>query len=636
MKIYSVLFVFLWLMVPTSWAQKAASEQMAITAMDKLFKDSRFTNVEKGPTWTYDMGVVLEGIAQVWSNTADAAYFNYIKDWMDRYVDDQGNIRNYKMTEYNIDHVKNGRSLLFLYKVTGDQKYLKASTKLYEQLQSHPRTKEGGFWHKKIYPNQMWLDGLYMAQPFYTEYASLMHIPAIYDDVVKQFSLMESHARDPKTGLLYHGYDESRKERWADAATGLSTNFWGRGMGWYAMALVDVLDNFPHDHPRRAELIQILNRTLTAAAKFQDAKTGVWYDVLDQGAREGNYLEASASSMFVYALAKAVRKGYVDRSFQKNADRGYAGLVKEFVSSAGADRIDLNRIVEVSGLGGTKKYRDGSFAYYISEPIKTNDPKGVGAFMLAASEMEFLKGKKKRKPVAVTLDNFYNNEYKKDPTGKPAPYHYLWDGQDNNGFSLLGRIFEQYGGNLQTLRTKPTAEKLAASDIYLIVDPDTEKETAKPNFMDQQTAKEIAKWVHKGGVLVLLLNDAGNCEITQFNSLPQQFGITFQTDLRNAVKGNQYATGAINIPPGTNIFHKTKKIYIKEISTMLVKEPAKVLVADSGDNIIVTAKYGKGTVFAIGDPWLYNEYVDGRKLPSEYQNFEAANELVSWLVEQTK
>lgn len=632
----NILIMFcLLVLTHVAYAQKALSEQMALTAMDKLFKDARFTNPEKGPTWTYDMGVVLEGVAEVWKNTGNGDYFRYIQQWMDQYVSEDGSIRNYRATEYNIDHVKNGRSLLLLYKVTGKEKYLKASHKLYEQLQSHPRTNEGGFWHKKIYPYQMWLDGLYMAQPFYTEYAALMNIPDVFDDVANQFTYMENHARDEKTGLLYHGWDESRKERWSDPNTGRSKHFWGRGMGWFCMALVDVLDYFPEDHPRRNELIQMLNRTLTAVAKFQDSKTNVWYDVVDLGTREGNYVEASASSMFVYAMAKAVRKGYVAKTFQKNVDRGFAGLKKEFITQAGPDRVDLNKVVEVSGLGG-KKYRDGSFEYYMSEPVRTNDPKGVGAFMLAASEVEFSKNPKSRKKVVVTLDNFYNNEYKKTASGRLEPYHYLWDGQDNNGFSLLGRVFEQYGGQLNTLREKPDRSSLKGSGIYIIVDPDTEKETESPNYMDEATAKDIADWVKRGGVLVLLLNDVGNCEITKFNVLPQLFGIAFNEDSKNRVKGNEYETGAVDIPSGTGIFFDTKKIYIKEISTIKVTPPGKALVEKDGSTVIATAKYGKGTVFAIGDPWLYNEYTDGRKLPEEYQNFEAANELVNWLINRAK
>jgi unsaturated rhamnogalacturonyl hydrolase len=482
----------------------------------------------------------------------------------------------------------------------------------------------------------MWLDGLYMAQPFRAEYAALMDMPELFDDIVNQFVYMENHARDPKTGLLYHGWDESRQERWADPETGLSKHFWARGMGWYVMALVDVLDYFPQEHPRRKELLDILNRTLEAVVKYQDPKSGVWYDIVDLHSRKGNYLEASASSMFVYGLAKSIRKGYISSSYNKALKKSHKGLIKTFVTAAGTDRVDLNHVVAVSGLGGTKNYRDGSFEYYMSEPVVTNDPKGVGPFMLAITEVEFDQRSKKNKQVQVTLDNYYNSEFKKSPTGKLKPYHYLWDGMDNNGFSLLGRIFEQHGGKLHTLSSAPTQQNLSSTDIYIIVDPDTEKEAEKPNFMSTEDADEIAAWVRQGGVLVVLLNDVGNCEISKFNTLPKHFGITFNEDSRNRVKGREFATGGINIPSGTKIFKKTKRIYIKEISTLNTNKPAQALVKDGNDTIMATAKYGKGTVFAIGDPWLYNEYVDGRKLPAEFQNFDAAHELVDWLIKQTK
>ncbi|MDM1293900.1 glycoside hydrolase family 88 protein [Sphingobacterium sp. N143] len=613
--------------------RKPLSEQMALTVLDKMYPDSLFNRTEKFPKWSYDMGVIFEGLTDVWRNTGNSDYFKYMQSRMDAYLSIPDSIKNYNVTDFNIDNIKNGTTLLTLYKVTGKEKYLKACHQLYEQLKKHPRTNEGGFWHKKIYPYQMWLDGLYMGQPFYAEYASLMNIPAAFDDIANQFVYMEKNARDTKTGLLYHGWDESRKERWSDPKTGLSPHFWARGIGWYAMALVDVLDYFPLDHPRRQELLDILNRTLTAVVNYQDAKSGVWYDIVDLGTRKGNYLESSASSMFVFALAKSLRKGYIPATFQKNLDRGYKGLVKEFISVAGEDRVNLNKTVQVSGLGG-KKYRDGSFDYYMSEPVITNDPKGVGAFILAASEAEFVQAQKGKKRHTVTLDNYYNNEYKKTPSGDLKPYHYLWDGDDNNGFSLLGRIFEKNGGNLTTLKTAPTVQNLAQSSVYIIVDPDTEKETNQPNFMNETDAKQIAKWVQSGGVLVLLLNDHGNCEISKFNTLSQQFGITFNNDSRNRVKGNEFQTGAILIPRGNAVFPNTSKIYVKEISTLQVKSPAQALIKDQNDTIMATAKYGRGTIFAIGDPWLYNEYTDGRKLPKEYQNFSAANDLVHWLLKQ--
>jgi unsaturated rhamnogalacturonyl hydrolase len=270
----------------------------------------------------------------------------------------------------------------------------------------------------------------------------------------------------------------------------------------------------------------------------------------------------------------------------------------------------------------------------MSEPVITNDPKGVGAFILAASEVEFGKEQKGKKRRTITLDNYFNNEYKKTASGQLKPYHYLWNGDDNNGFSLLGRVFEKNGGQLNTLKTAPTVQNLSKSNVYIIVDPDTEKETEHPHFMNETDAQQIAQWVKQGGVLVLFLNDSGNCEISKFNTLAQKFGITFNEDSRNRVKGNDFQTGAIAIPKDNAVFPNTTQIYIKEISTLQVNAPAQALIQDNGDTIIATAKYGKGTVFAIGDPWLYNEYTDGRKLPKEYENFTAANDLVHWLFKQ--
>ncbi|WP_312136965.1 glycoside hydrolase family 88 protein [Sphingobacterium sp.] len=619
----------------SSSATLPLSEQMARSAMAKLFQEKSFTVSVKGPKWTYDVGVLLEGMTEVWRNTADVQYFTYVQEWMDRFVQEDGSIRNYRMDEYNIDHVKNGRSLLMLYEVTGKKKYLQASHALFNQLKTHPRTKEGGFWHKHIYPYQMWLDGLYMAQPFYVQYAGIMGMPEIYEDAVNQFSYMEKHARDSRTGLLYHGWDESRKERWANPQTGTSAHFWGRGMGWFAMALVDVLDHFPLEHPRRKELVAILQRTMEAVCKVQDPKTGVWYDIVDLPNRPGNYLEASASSMFVYAVAKSIRKGYLSNSYQKNLECAYQGLLNEFVRPSGIDRVDLIKVVAVSGLGG-KKYRDGSFDYYMSEPVVANDPKGVGAFLLASAEMEAFHADKKQKTFQVLLDNYYNNEYKKAVDGSMRPYHYLWDGQDNNGFSFLGRVFEEHGAELTTLRQAGTKHNLKDASIYIIVDPDTEKETEHPNYMDEQHAAEIAQWVKQGGVLLLLLNDQDNCELEKTNLLAQKFGLSFQLDSKNRVKGRNFEEGAIIIPEGNEVFKTSRKIYVKELSTIRLEAPAKALLTHQADVVMATAKYGKGTVFALGDPWLYNEYVDGRKLPAEFQNFQAAQELVSWLKQQIK
>ncbi|WP_131537538.1 glycoside hydrolase family 88 protein [Pedobacter nototheniae] len=635
MKRYILLvFGFIICLSQSGFAQKKLSEQLTLTAMETMFRDSIYTNNPKGPKWTYDMGVVLEGAAVVWRNTGNGDYFKYIQTSMDAYVDKTGNIKNYKQEDYNIDNVKNGRSLLLLYKVTGQQKYLTAATQLYNQLEKQPRTKQGGFWHKKVYPNQMWLDGLYMGEPFYAEYAALMKKDDAFTDIANQFIYMEQNALDKKTGLLYHGWDESKEEKWANKTTGTSPNFWGRAMGWYIMALVDVLDNFPTNHPKRPELLAILKRTANTIVKYQDAKTGVWYDVMDMPNRKGNYLESSASSMFVYGLAKATRQGNLPKSYFSAAEKGYKGLQKEFVSTAGNERINLNGTVAVSGLGGKNPYRDGSFEYYISEKVITNDPKGVGAFILAAAEMETAALPKPGKGLTVTVDNYFNNEFKDGPAGTKIPFHYLWDEDDNNGFSLFGNVFNQAGVKIATLADAPTSKNLKSTNIYILVDPDTEKETATPNYMNAEHTKQIAEWVKDGGVLVMLLNDVGNCEITKFNVLPEIFGIHFNEDSRNKVQGNNFEQGAIKIPQNNSIFKTAKQVYIKEISTIKVKSPAISALTDNGDVIVATAKYGKGTVFAVGDPWFYNEYIDGRKLPKDFENFKATNDLVNWLIKQ--
>jgi unsaturated rhamnogalacturonyl hydrolase len=384
-----LLFVFI---SETAAQTKPISERAAATAMTALWRDAAKKEDGYPAKWTYDHGLVLKGIERVWLNTGDRRYLEFIQRSMDHFVTDEGTIRTYSLDEYNIDHILPGRNLLLLYRVTGQEKYRKAAALLREQLKTHPRTNEGGFWHKKIYPYQMWLDGLYMGEPFYAEYAATFHDDAAFDDIAKQFIFMERHARDDKTGLLYHGWDESRKQRWADPQTGRSPNFWGRAMGWYAMALVDTLDYFPQKHPQRAELIAILNRVARAVAKYQEPRSGLWYQVLDKGGAKGNYLESSAACMFVYALAKGVRSGYLPASYIRVAESGYRGIGKEFLKTDANGQLNLEGTVSVAGLGGNP-YRDGSYEYYLSEKVVTNDPKGVGALLLAATEME-LRAKK--------------------------------------------------------------------------------------------------------------------------------------------------------------------------------------------------------------------------------------------------
>jgi unsaturated rhamnogalacturonyl hydrolase len=605
---------------------------MAQTAMT-IWKDSFVLEGDKIAKWRYDQGVILKGVEGLWKATGDARYFQYIQKSMDFYVGEDGSIRGYKPDEYNIDHVNNGRMLLLLYNVTGKEKYRKAAQALRQQLQTHPRTSEGSFWHKKIYPGQVWLDGLYMGQPFYAEYAALFHEDTVFTDIARQFSAVERHTRDPKTGLLYHAWEESRAQAWADKQTGRSPNAWGRAMGWYGMALVDVLDHFPEHHPGRDSVIRILNRFAIAVAGSQDKKSGLWYDVLNLPSAPKNYVEASASSMFVYALAKGVRKGYLPAAFIAVAKKGYNGILRQFVKNE-SGQTNLHGTVSVSGLGG-KPYRDGSFAYYMSEPVIVNDPKGMGAFIQASNEMELASSRVFGKGKTVLLDNFFNAETRKDASGVEVPYHYVWNEQDNGGFSVLGGLFEKYGAQQKTLREEPSSKSLKG-DIYIIVDPDTEKETAHPNFIQPKHIDAIYQWVKAGGVLWILANDTGNVEFTHLNELAAKFGVQFNKDSRGRITGNQFEMGTIAIPAGNEVFTTTRKVYIKEWASQALSGAARPILTDGGSVVISVTKVGKGTVFTVGDPWFYNEYVDGRKLPADLENYKAAEELVRWSIIQSK
>ncbi|MEA5257488.1 glycoside hydrolase family 88 protein [Arcicella aquatica] len=617
----------------TSFAQTKWSTRMADIMLD-VHKDS-ITYKEEGKRarWDYEQAILLKAIERVWYRTGDAKYYRFILNNMDAYVNDKGEIKTYRYDNFNSDNITGGRSLVMLYRESGKEKFKLAADLLRKQLSEQPRTKEGGFWHKQIYPNQMWLDGLYMVEPFYAEYSKAFNQPQNFDDIANQFIWMEKNARDPKTGLLYHGYDESREQKWADKTTGVSPNFWGRSIGWYIMALADVLDTFPKDHPKRKELIAIYQRLAAAIVKYQDPKEGCWYQVVDKINGKGNYLEASGSSMMVYGLAKGARMGYIDKAYYQNAKKGYDGILRNFISTESNGINHLEKVVLVSGLGGNP-YRDGSYEYYLKEPIRRDDLKGMAPFIMASVEMEIAEDLGVGAGKKVGLDNYFNHEMRTTREGITEPYHYTWyDGKDS-GFTLWGSIFENYGAELRTVSTAPRAENLKDLDVYIIVDPDTKKETPNPNFVEAQDITAIENWVKAGGTLVLMANDSANVELPHFNKLAAKFGIQFTNKSINMVKNNVYEQGRVTIPANHPIFKDVSKVFVKELSVLSVKAPAKATISEGNDVIIAVAKVGKGTVFAIGDPWIYNEYLNGKRLPMEFENFKAAKNLSVWLLQK--
>jgi len=361
------------------------SERMALSIMKRFPKASDVDNHEK-INWNYKHGLLALAFEKLYQETGKEKYFMYEKGYADDLIDSTGTILNYEIEKYNIDNINAGKILFFLYEKTKDERYLTALKTLRGQLDNHPRTNAGGFWHKKIYPYQMWLDGLYMGQPFYARYIAEFEDGKNFDDVVHQFNVSYKNTYDEKTGLLLHAWDESKQMDWADKETGKSPNFWSRSLGWYVMALVDVLDYLPKDHPEREILIGYLNSLSSALVKVQDT-SGIWYQVTDQGDREGNYLEASGTAMFIYAFAKGADKGYLPENFKVVANKAFDGLINELVKVDDDGEVHLTQICKGAGLGGNP-YRDVSFEYYISEERRVNNLHGTGPFILAALALD--------------------------------------------------------------------------------------------------------------------------------------------------------------------------------------------------------------------------------------------------------
>ena len=370
---------------PLTWSARLADSEMA-----------RQTNA---PKWDYTMGLFTLSLLKLNEQVPAARFVKFSVEKVGSLILSDGSVKGYKPEEYQLDALNPAKSALVLWlTVTNpDQpKLFYASTQLVRQFETQPRTFDGGFWHKQRYTNQMWLDGIYMGTPFYAAMGRYLHVPnQAYDEVANQIRLIDQHTYDAKTGLNYHGWDAAKIQPWANPVTGCSSNFWGRAEGWYVMALVDTLDFIPTNHPAHAQIIATLQKAAAGIVKWQDAKTGLWWQVMDQGDRKGNYLEATASAMFVYALAKGVNHGWLSRDYLPAINNGYAGIVKNLIRPDGPNSWSLTQCCSVAGLGfknAAGRARDGSFAYYVSEPIVDNDLKGVGPFILAGIEVQALAG----------------------------------------------------------------------------------------------------------------------------------------------------------------------------------------------------------------------------------------------------
>lgn len=337
--------------------------------------------------WNYIDGCMITACLSLYKTTGDEKFLKFSKKFLDYFVKDGGVIETYSVEEYNLDNINQGKNLFTLYDLTGKQRYRDAIETIRSQLATHPRTKEGNFWHKKIYPWQVWLDGTYMAQPFYMEYETRYNSMKGCLDSYHQFMNVKKYMKDPVTGLYYHGYDESRQMYWADPETGCSANFWLRAMGWFLVAMVDVLERMDEQlYYEYRSIMAMLKEAVEAMLPFQDPETGMFWQVIDKAGVPGNYLEASGTALFAYAVLKGVRLGYLPKRFAAYGEKAFYGTCDKYLGVSGDGRLQLSGICLVAGLGGATR-RDGSLEYYFSEPVVENDAKGVGPLLLAYTEI---------------------------------------------------------------------------------------------------------------------------------------------------------------------------------------------------------------------------------------------------------
>ncbi len=342
----------------------------------------------KKPHWNYIDGCMMNSLIQLYEVTKDNKYLEFVKNFVDYYIAEDGTILGYNKEKYSTDDVAESRVLFDLYKYYKLDKYKKAIDISYEQILTHPRTNEGSFWHKKIYPNQVWLDGLYMMQVFYMRYETTFNGYKNYADIKKQYQNVRKNMFNPKKGLHYHGYDASRESFWCDKETGLSQNFWLRAIGWHTVSLVDVLDYMDEQiYEDYAYYKSLLKETIDGVLKYLDKDSNMFYQVVDKGNKEGNYLETSGSAMISYAILKAVRLRLLPDRYQSIGLAIFEGICNRYLSTENGE-LNLDGICLVAGLGPEdNRRRDGSYKYYISEPIVKNDAKGVGPFIMAYTEV---------------------------------------------------------------------------------------------------------------------------------------------------------------------------------------------------------------------------------------------------------
>ncbi|RYY59370.1 MAG: hypothetical protein EOO05_13460 [Chitinophagaceae bacterium] len=532
------------------------------------------TSILSGKTDPSKMGILLFAMEAVWNATGNGQYFNYINKSVDQLVQSDGSIKKLQPGDASM-----AAQMLMVYEVTKKDRYRKAAELVVRQ--SLPGKGDAGL------PTQT---ALRLAQSiiFNVAYSQLFQSDS-------SFSALSASVISLTGRTLV--YEE---------------------LPLPGFAFLSSIDKIPGDPLRKQELVHLFQAYAKKTRALQDTSSGKW----PSGGKTDAAGEYATTALIAYTFAKGVRMGYLEEDYLASASKAYAFILKQFRGAKGAkDRGAADKS------GGTETIRESFMG----------DPSRVGSFILAATEMEMLETATAGKGKKVVLDYYYNNEWQKDVTGKDVRWHYTWEDRSNSGYHMLGHVFMSNGAKISRLETSAADLAKQKASLYIIVDPDTEKETAKPHFIEQADITHIKKWVGDGGVLLLLGNDKGNAEFTHLNELAASFGIHFNEDKQNTVIDDMFEQGVVMSPAGSAVFGtQAKKLFIKEFSSLALQSPAEAVLTKGDIKVMALSKYGNGWVVALGDPWIYNEYIDGRKLTTDFQNYPATVEWVKWMLSLSK
>lgn len=544
---------------------------------------ARVPEGEKPLVWKAQAGLELEGLDAAWYNTANGDYFRYVRKAVDGFLGTTAAAAN---AHFSGDPLL-ASQLLLLYRVTLVPEYYNAATEFHRRLaeQCFGSSPDGSS------PDAPDVSGqLCTAQPFLAEYAAVFHQPQDFVPIMRSFDRWEKQIERTSPALK-----SSTQNRDAQ-------------LSFLGLALVDTLPNYPHENAGRAILVSRLNRLATDVLAHQDRRTGRFKD----GSAADTPFPTPAACLLIYAIEKGVRLGYLPVSDLAPAERAWQTIMRGVADGA----IQLSSDLPPGAQGSATD---------------------LGPMLLAAAEADHAATATQARGETVMLDAWYNSQQRKNAAGEMVSFHYKWDDWSDSGYSLLSHIFRSHGAMTETLPSEPTLKNLSQAQFYFVVSPDIPVKNPNPHYMTEHDADEIAAWVKQGGVLVMMENDPPNADISHLNLLADRFGIHFDDVLHHHILGEHVEDGRMPVTPDGRLFHEPHTLYMKDTCAISLRSPAESLFRDRGDAVMATAKYGRGTVFAAVDPWLYNEYTDGRKDPliyNQFDNFAGGEELVQWLLQQ--